>query len=410
MADVFDRITSPEEDEEDAFDRVSGTPSAIPPKPPMNSWGASRAAQAEGTMNLLEGAGKGVIDTATNLARLPAWTGNWIGQIPAVRRFVNDPGLPEALEPTNTPQKAGKFMERVGEFALGEGAVAAGAKAVPWLTRLMNAAPRTANITKNAVVGGGVTAAQGGDPVVGAALGGGMAALGEIAGPLARALKESALKSYARTMGASKATMKNVSQRVVGGYDVAGQHMPGLVERGTVAATRKGLAEKATREVEMLGDQIDALWQTIPPGQKVPAAQIDAAIKTARDSFMQTGPAKTMTVAMKAILPTDTIVRVNAATNTAVVQRAQTVAIEPAAVKSLERVQRSIANLTDDQGLVDVHQLRRVKQVFDTVVAGKGGYAGQNLSIADSAGVLARKEAANAIREELANARPDMSS
>ena len=377
---------------------------------PAGSWGSSRAAQARGTMDLLEGAGKGVIETGTTLVReLPITSGlGALRMIPAVKRFVTDPDLPKALEPSNTPQKVGKFAERVGEFAIGEGAVTAGAKAIPALTRAAASSPRTANIVKNAVVGGGVTGAQGGDPVTGAAIGGGFSAAGELVAPLAKALAASAVKSYSRALGASKETMKNISAKVVGGYDVAGERIPGLIERGTMALTRKGLAGKASREVEILGDQIDTLWSSIPSGEKVPAAQINAAIAQARSGFVEAGPLKSMTVKIGDVLPTDKVISANPAFRTATVARSSEVAIEPAAVRNLDRVQRLITTLTDDAGQVDVHQLRRVKQVFDEVVAGRGGYAGKQLSIADQAGVLARKEAANAIREELANTFPDV--
>lgn len=384
-------------------------PDASPQAAASGTWGGSRAAQARGTMDLLVGAGKGVIDTASTLGRLPWWTGaGAIGRIPPVKRFVNDPDLPAALEGSNTQQKVGKFTERVGEFALGSGLTNAATKAVPILSRAATAAPRVANVVKNAVSGGAVTGAQGGDPIAGAVIGGGLAAAGELVGPLARALTESAVKSYSRAMGATKEAMKNVSLRSVKGYEVAGEKVPGLIERGVTAWSRKGLADKAAQEVAALGDQIDTLWAAVPQGQKIPVSHIETAIAQAKSALTEIGPAKSMTVKLADVLPSDAVQSVNAALGTATVQRSATVAIEPAAVRNLDRMGNMIANLTDDSGMADVQQLRRVKQVIDEVVASRGGYAGKQLSLADQAGVLARRETANAIREQLAAANPDI--
>jgi len=191
--------------------------------------------------------------------------------------------------------------------------------------------------------------------------------------PLAGRLRDSAIKSYSRALGATKETMKNMSRRVVAGVDAGGERIPGLIERRVIAWTRKGLSARAASEVENLGEQIDNVWSSIPEGQAMPAAGIKAALSDAKGA-LSVGD----------------------------------VPIEQSAVRNLERMDKLVDALTDAEGNVDIRQMRKVRQILDRVVAGKGGYAGKQLSLADEAGVAARKELANAIREELANQVPDI--
>jgi len=345
-----------------------------------------------------------------------------------------------SLEPHGIAQHVGGIAEQVGEYTLGEGAVngvlkgagvlqrvaggvrtaeaaletaktakAAGAAAdVVGATRALRtakAARAALNVGKGVAVGGGVAAAEGGDVTTGAVIGGvgtaateGVAAIADT--PLAAKLIESAKKSYERTLGATKEAAKRIAGKVVGGYEVAGEKVPGLIDRGVTAWTRRGLSEKAAEEVSNLGEQIDNLWQSLPEGEKLTAAPIQQAIAAAKKELQET-TAKTVA------RPTGLV---DASGKPLMRDMIETVTtdIEPAAVRNLDRMKRIIDGLTDDTGTIDAQKLRKVKGILDGVVAGKGGYAGKTLSLSDSAGVLARKELANAIREELAQKYPDI--
>jgi hypothetical protein len=415
---------------------------AAPAKDP-SEWSAFPAE------DVVKGAYKGAAETGTNIMKFVkgAATGDF-GPFddPSVEPEIN-----KGLESRNVLESIGKTVEHTGEYMAGEAgakALVSGVTAIPKIAKLVAAAPKAAKvigrIAQGAAVGGTIAAAQGGSGTVGAVIGGAGPAVGEVAeavapkvAKLSARLAESAQKSYARTMGATKETMKNMASKVIGGYEApiaageqtakdviaakaagealpaaAESHVPGLIERKISAWTRKGLSEHSANEVENLGEQIDNLWSEMPEGTKVKADGIKQAIEDAKGKFQELGPEKTSieTKSLSDIGPDEKYTNIDLKSGTADVERkTQAMAVaEPAAVKNLTRVSKLIDTLTDDAGEVDVHQLRKVKGIFDKVVADKGGYAGKQLSIADSAGVLARKEAANSIRNELAKQFPDI--
>lgn len=342
------------------------------------------------------GVGKGAIGTLYHIGR-------FVGAVPKNQDFE------DALKDENAAQVTGHIAEQTAEFAGGEGAANAilkGTGAAAKIAAAGKAVKTVAAAAKGAAVGGVVTTAQGGSGTTGAIVGGAVPLVGAALEPLANSLAESAAKSYNRVLGATKNTMKNLSDKVVRGYSVAGNDVPGLIDRGVMAWTRKGLSTEAATEVTNLGDQIDNLWSALPKGEVTDAQPILDSIESAKAHLVQAGPAKTMTVPLTAVLPTDTVTSVT--NGVATIQRAQTAVIEPGAVRNLDRVKKLVETLTDDNGQANVHDLRKVKQIFDETVAAKGGYAGTQLSLADAAGVRARKEAANAIRKQLAQQYPNI--
>lgn len=312
---------------------------------------------------VLRGAYKGAQETGTNLLKFAK------GAIHGDFGPYDDPSFQreyEAVQQTHGPSEAtGKFGERALEFLGGEAAARG----------VIGGGSLLANVLRGAAVGGGVTAVQGGDAKTGAIVGAAIPVAGKVVEPLADKLAQSAVQSYSRVLGATKQTMKNVTAKVVSGYDVAGTHVPGLLDRGIMAWTRKGLSEKAAAEAANFGDQIDNLWSQLPAGDAIPAQPIQDALTTAQKRFQETVGGVT----------TD---------------------IEPAQVQNLKRIGKIIDGLTDSNGNIDSAMARRVKGVWDRIVAQKGGY--QGVSLADNARLQSRMEAANAIREELAKAHPDI--
>lgn len=338
------------------------------PPDPLGLVGAGAAAT-----NVLVGAGKGIIETGSNIVRnAPPGSGigvaKWVAKKFGVDadQLLADPDFNEALKPENTPQKVGKFAERVAEFATGEGVVAQGVKAAPLLAK----APALAQkVISGAASGGGVTAVQGGDAkdvatnaAVGSVAPVAVQGLGKLAGPL----YQSALRSYERVLGATKQTNKVLASRSV----------PRLVEEGRVVMTRNQLREIAKAEKEHFQESIEGLWNAIPEGEAVPAAPVLKAIDDAAARFqLKAGSGDEM------------------------------VSLDPSITRNFEALRKIITTAADDAGNVDVRKLRRMKQVWDEIVANKGGYAGATLTQAEQ---TTKREAANGIRRILDEKLPDI--
>jgi hypothetical protein len=332
-------------------------------------------------INIVRGQTKGAIGTAYHVGKM-------LGIIPENKDFE------AALESENAGEGLGKFTEQAAEFAGGEGAANA----------LVKSASLPAKVVKGAAVGGAITAAQGGDAKMGATIGGAAPVVAKgielIAKPISDALLEGAKKSYARALGATKERMKNVANKVVSGYDSAGTKVPGLIDRGVRAWTRKGLDAKAAEAAADFGDQIDNLWSNLPKDEAIPAKPIRDAIDAAKSTFEEE--------VVKTIQQPTSLVNSQGQRISIPVTGPVKTAVEPQQVRNLERIGKIVDGMTDDNGLINVHRLRRVKGLWDKIVAQKGGYAGANLSLADNAGVLSRKEGANAVREELAKRYPNI--
>lgn len=127
------------------------------------------------------------------------------------------PGIPDLpdttmFEGTNTPQKIGRFVEQAAEFLAPAGVVSKAARAA---AALGPKAKLAARIVGEAVGAGTVTAAQGGNPVVGAAAGAsapvagrGLTTIGEYIGskgiPFVRAAIKPTVTAMKQQAGASR--------------------------------------------------------------------------------------------------------------------------------------------------------------------------------------------------------------
>ena len=94
----------------------------------------------------------------------------------------------------------------------------------------------------------------------------------DAANGLADTLNESAQKGYNQVLGATTKANKLTSQRVVSGYNApapdlgrgATAEVPGLIDRGVTALTRKGLAGKLNDAVSTAGEQLESAWNALP--------------------------------------------------------------------------------------------------------------------------------------------------
>jgi hypothetical protein len=196
----------------------------------------------------------------------------------------------------------------------------------------------------------------------------------------ATALKESAKRSYLRALGPTTKPNKVLAERVVEGRPGT----PGLIERGTVAATRKGLQSKIHATVDDLGQQLEDMHAQLPPDTGLPMNQVLGAIDTsASRQFTIRNP-------QGVSLPTgpDAMRGINF-------------------TEQLKNYLRGHATQDASGNLTIPYQtLREFRQKWDALVAERNGYAGS--SLVDNTRMNAYRSAASAIREQLNSATPDI--
>lgn len=202
------------------------------------------------------------------------------------------------------------------------------------------------------------------------------------------ALKTSAAESYSRAFSPTTAKFKTLTKNVVEGRPGTATlpPVPGMIERGVTAMTRKGLQGTIASAVDDIGAKIDAVQSLIPEGTKaLPANDVIAAInKGIDDRFMidtKGGKIPASPDAEKGI----------AVGNKLKMMLAQ--ASEPGPKGTNTRV-------------IDYQILRRFKQNWDQSIAESGGFA--NKDFVNNAKMGAYKEAANGVRQILNDATPDI--
>lgn len=203
------------------------------------------------------------------------------------------------------------------------------------------------------------------------------------------AIQGAAERQYGRVLGATTKPNKVRSGEVIKGYDApvasspgTNVRVPGLLDRGTTAFTRKGLAAKATDTVRDLGQRLEAEWSNIPPDQGVPAADVYKTLDTQlQGEFLRPSPSGGM-------LPTGP----HGAGGLAFGQ-------------SLKNYLKG-HEITDASGkqIIPYDSIRKFRQDWDTLVASKNGYAGADL--ANQANTSAYKVSANGLRNILNSGNP----
>lgn len=184
---------------------------------------------------------------------------------------------------------------------------------------------------------------------------GAKAGLGEGMG---QGLKDSATAQMGRVLSPTTNANKFLTQKVA----------PGLVDRGFMAATRGGAEAKAAAAKEAAGQALDEAWSKIPDDSSMQTKPILDALENSKEAFKAGG-----------------------------------VAVEPEAINRIQSLQDVISQYGDN---VSPQTLRKVRQIWDASVSQGGGYYGKTLA---EGGMLdAKREAANAIRNELANQYPDI--
>ncbi len=152
---------------------------------------------------------------------------------------------PAALQPTTTAGKVGKAAEQIGEFMI-PGQAEAGVLAPG--ARMLAKAGMLGDIASGAAVGGGVTAAQGGNPAIGAAAGG--------AAPIVQGMAEAvAPRILNSAIGAAKSALKTGAN--------PGQ---GMVDAGIVSPTWSKALDQVSQANDAIGKRIGNVLDRISQG------------------------------------------------------------------------------------------------------------------------------------------------
>lgn len=355
-----------------------------------------------GVANVGVGIAKGAGQTAVNLGKM-------VQKVPGVTRAVDalygSPGISQAsmqeadrvLTPANTAQHVGKIGEQVAELVAPVGAVqragvSAAARYGPQLAGTIGetAAKLLPNVAVQAAGGAGMSAAQGGSPLVGAVLGGAAPAIGSALDSIPASLRESADKRVMQALGPTKERFKAIAARLV----------PEIQKRG-LGGSREALQAQAADTLSTVGDQLDtALTQY---GSKaIPTAPVATALETAKDAFRTSTQMPVAEAAAKGLLPKATSVANGVATIA--------VEFEPRAIRQLDGLQQIISDVGDT---ATVDQLTGIRRAWDKVVSQAGGYAQRaggaiGVPLQDQSEAFAKREGATAIRKLLADNVPDL--
>lgn len=191
----------------------------------------------------------------------------------------------------------------------------------------------------------------------------------------AAGLEDAAAQQYARVVHATKEGPKYLSQKQV---------VPGLIERGVIAPTRKILANKASAQVESLGRAIGDYWDKLPDDASTPVQDIIGRIEADAQEA-----------------------------HTVVKPDGSRVPLGPEAQRALKTTEALTDTLKeiavpDANGVpqVPVKRLREVRQYFDDIAARAKRYQGADLASQASAEIHGK--VADAIRQEFAKQYPDL--
>lgn len=258
---------------------------------------------------------------------------------------------PEEIQPQNTAQRVGFTAEQVGEFFL---PISALSKA------------GTAGQVARSV---GQTMAQTNDPLTAGASGVMTAAVPGASAAVkgAKALRSSAEKSMAQSLGATKEWAKADAAKLA----------PEMLERG-VKGSRESMLEMAKAQAKNIGEGIDdVIADAAARGTMVDGKVARQSIQAARQSLLTPNSGKPIPI-----------------------EGAQ------AAIAKLDRLDKFVAKIGPAIPIEDAH---RIRVVWDKIVSKAGLYGPKaTASATDNADAWAIREAATSFRKLLADASPDL--
>lgn len=349
---------------------------------PQESWlmrgtrefGAGTGQEMLAVKDLLAGVGSGVLSTIFH-------GGDLVRRMTGQERIIDTPEVQAAITAPQTPMgQAGKFIEQSAEYLIPGAGAARGAA-------LLRNAPRAAQILGRAgleAAGAAGTAAlqSGGDPetIRNAAISGGVVGGATAAAPMAvPLLREAAVRQYSRVLNPTKEKTKAITQRIV----------PELIERREWAATLPRLLNRAQDRMRYFGQQIDDVWSQME--QQGTTAQVAPILQRLDD-----------------------VAREHFYVQNAQGQLTQLRGPAERGLRELEGIGQTILdastiNPINGQAEVPVATLRALRQYWDEVADKSGAFTKNTRDLADWAAGRAHRYAGDAVRAELAQARPDLS-
>jgi hypothetical protein len=193
---------------------------------------------------------------------------------------------------------------------------------------------------------------------------GGLHTVGELpqlVGPeaVAGALRESGAKDISQVLGPTTKENKAITQKIA----------PEIAGRSIFAWTRKGLSERAEREAEQAGQKVDQAYMALGPDERVPTQPILDHFEQSKQAFMS----------------------------------AEGKVLDQAAIDRVDALKQVVAQFGPDVSPGDIVKLRRL---WDKQIAAAHGFYGK--TVAEGSALDAKREAADAIRSELAQQYPDL--
>lgn len=233
----------------------------------------------------------------------------------------------------------------------------------------------------------------------GAMMAGGAAGAGEVmrepmaagAPKVAEALKKSATEQYQQALNPTKERTKFIAQK----------RTPEMLDRGITTSSAGDLRDTAQANAKAATKELNDIYESLPGDRKSPTAPMVQALDEWKNQFIDRVP-----ITKEAL---DTEIRANkgkAPSN--VVQNEdgsfeRVVHLDSDAINAATAMQDTLKQYGEN---ITPRSMRKARQIFDESVARAGGYEGK--SMAEGSMLDAKKEAASAIREQLAKDNPEI--
>jgi hypothetical protein len=176
-------------------------------------------------------------------------------------------------------------------------------------------------------------------------------------------LRKQAIAQYTRALAPTTQEAKGLAEKTV----------PKLLNKGQASLTRSGLLEKAETLTTKYGGKIDDFFKALPEGTQNKVQPLLDGLEGLKNQFVD------------------------------ITKEGKRIVVEPESIKHIENIQNVLAQYGDN---ISTESMRKVRQIWDASVSKAKGYAGKTL--AEGSEVEAKRQAANAIRKELAKQYPEL--
>lgn len=317
---------------------------------PKTERGPSVHPHAQFGRNVISSAqrlGSGLVDAASNPGRTVKGVVNTLGQVG--NKINSAIGLEEQRPSPELDAATDTLRQRYGSL--------------PAIAKTLYEDPVGAGLDVAGAVSGAGSLVRG---IAGAA---GRAGAGEV-------LAASARKNYGNVFNPTTRRMKATAQAVI----------PEVMDRGVVARSRPALTKQIGENVDRAAAGIDETLQNIPPASRMlPEQQISGAVRRAGNEAFAMDDAAGGRVP-KTPDAAGGLAHANELADTL--------------------KQHRLVDANTGEYVIPFEKLNEIRQNWDAVVAPKGGYVPGAVDFATAIKTQAYREAAGAIRAELANAHP----